>query len=151
TITSGASGSGNGSVVFSATANTGAARSGTLTIGGQTFTANQAGSCASSLTPTSRSASASASPGNTVAVTSPAGCSWSATSNDGWLTITAGSSGTGNGTTTYSVAANTGIARTGTMTIAGVTFTVNQASGCSPSIAPPSASVGAGASPGNTV
>src|SRR5205823_2621390 len=36
------------------------------------------------------------------------------------------------GTVNYSVAANLGPARTGTLTIAGQTFTVMQASGCSP-------------------
>ena len=49
-------------------------------------------------------------------------------SNATFITITAGSSGTGNGTVSYSVAANTGTAsRNGTMTIAGLTFTVTQA------------------------
>jgi hypothetical protein len=49
------------------------------------------------------------------------------TTGGGFITITSGSSGTGNGTVNYSVAANgTGAARQGTMTIAGQTFTVNQ-------------------------
>jgi hypothetical protein len=41
-VTAGASGTGNGTVSFTVAANTGAARSGTLTIGGQTFTVTQA-------------------------------------------------------------------------------------------------------------
>ena len=53
-------------------------------------------------------------------------CPWTALSNAPWITITAGSSGTGNGTVSYSVSANTGDPRTGTMTIAGQTFTVHQ-------------------------
>ena len=49
-------------------------------------------------------------------------------SNASFITITSGSSGSGNGTVNYSVAANTGTtSRTGTMTIAGRTFTVTQA------------------------
>ena len=55
---------------------------------------------------------------------------WHATSNDlSWITITGGSSGTGDGTVTYSVAANSGAARTGSMIIGidGKSFTVNQA------------------------
>ena len=44
TITSGASGTGNGTVTISVAASSGAARSGTLTIAGQTVTVNQAGS-----------------------------------------------------------------------------------------------------------
>jgi hypothetical protein len=48
-------------------------------------------------------------------------------SNYSWITITSGSSGTGSGTVTYSVVANTtGSTRTGTMTIGGQTFTVTQ-------------------------
>jgi len=58
--------------------------------------------------------------------TSTSPCSWTATSNAAWITITGGSSGTGNGTVTYNVAANTGAVRTGTITIAGQTFTVIQ-------------------------
>jgi hypothetical protein len=47
-------------------------------------------------------------------------------SNDSFITLTSGNSGSGNGTVNYSVAANPGAARTGTMTIAGHTFTVTQ-------------------------
>lgn len=62
-----------------------------------------------------------------VTVTAGAGCLWTATSNVNWLNITAGASGIGNGSVTYSVTANTGPQRTGTLTIAGRTFTVTQA------------------------
>ncbi|MCX5821946.1 MAG: BACON domain-containing protein, partial [Deltaproteobacteria bacterium] len=54
-------------------------------------------------------------------------CSWSAASNASWITITAGSAGTGNGTVSYSISANiTESNRTGNMTIGGQTFTVTQ-------------------------
>jgi hypothetical protein len=47
--------------------------------------------------------------------------------NDSWITVLTGASGSGNGTVTFQVSNNnTGIQRTGTMTIAGRTFTVNQ-------------------------
>ena len=64
----------------------------------------------------------------TVTVTAPnPSATWTAVSNSSFLTITSGASGTGNGSVGYSVAANsTGSARTGTLTIAGLTFTVNQ-------------------------
>ena len=52
---------------------------------------------------------------------------WTATSNDSWITISSGASGSGNGSVVYSVAQNnTGFARTGTITVAGKTFTVTQ-------------------------
>ena len=47
-------------------------------------------------------------------------CSWNATSNVPWVTITGGASGVGNGTITYSVATNTTIdARTASITVSG--------------------------------
>ena len=55
------------------------------------------------------------------------GCGWTAVTNSSWLTITAGSSGSGGGAVNFSIAANTGPSRTGTLTIAGQTFTVDQA------------------------
>ena len=126
TVTSGASGSGNGSVGFSVAANTGTARSGTMTIAGQGFTVNQAAPCTYSIAPTSQDVSASAATG-TVTVTAGAGCAWTATSGVPWISVMSGASGTGNGSVGFSVAANTGTARSGTISIAGQTFTVNQA------------------------
>jgi len=58
----------------------------------------------------------------------PTGYTWTAQSNAIWITITAGTSGTGSGAVTFSVQANTGAARTGTITIAGQTFTITQES-----------------------
>jgi YVTN family beta-propeller protein len=66
-----------------------------------------------------------------VNVTVPGGQSWTAVSSVPWIKITSGSSGTGNGIVKYSVAANTGsTARTGTLIIAGKTFTVQQNGSC---------------------
>jgi hypothetical protein len=82
--------------------------------------------CNYSISPTSQSFPSSGGTGS-VNVTAPAGCNWTATSNASWITITSGSSGNGNGTVNYSVAANNSTSpRAGTMTIAGQTFTVNQ-------------------------
>jgi hypothetical protein len=154
TVTSGATGTGNGSVGYNVAANTGAARTGTLTIGGQAFSVTQAAGtapCSYSIAPTSQNVPDTASNGS-VAVTTTSGCAWTASSNASWLTITSGSSGSGNGTTGFSVAANTGSARSGSLTVAGQTFTVNQAApapSCSYSIAPTSQNVAATASSGS--
>jgi PKD repeat protein len=65
--------------------------------------------------------------GSSVNVTCADGCSWTAVSNDGWVSVTGGASGSGNGNVSYSVAADINVnPRTGTLTIAGQTFTVNQ-------------------------
>lgn len=127
-ITSGSSGIGNGTVNYTVAANTsGSSRTGTLLIAGRTFTVTQAGTaCTSTILPTSQSFGGSGGGGN-VRVTTQSGCLWQALSNVGWISITSGSSGSGDGTVTYLVAANSGPARTGTLTIANQTFTVTQA------------------------
>ncbi len=117
---------GNGTVIYTVAANSGAARTGTMTIGGQTFTVTQDGAvCTYALDSAGQSFDFSGGVGN-IAVTSAGFCAWSAASNDAWIIITSGSPGTGNGTVAYWVAANSGGARTGTMTIGGQTFTVTQ-------------------------
>jgi uncharacterized delta-60 repeat protein len=64
--------------------------------------------------------------GGSVSVIAPAGCNWTSVSNDAWIIRTSGASGSGNGTVDYLVAINPGPPRTGTMTIAGHTVTINQ-------------------------
>ena len=131
------SGVGNGSVGFTVPANPGpAARSATVTVSGATFTINQpapAAACAPSINPASITVGDEDIAGLTVAVTAAGGCAWTATSNANWLQITNGSSGNGNGTVTYSV--SKGSSRSGTMTVAGQTFTVTQVK-CSAALNP---------------
>jgi len=139
TISSGASGTGNGSVTFTAAANTGVQRTGTLSIAGQTYTVTQAAAtnpCTYSINPTQRNVSSGAQGSSGIAVSTQSTCGWTATSNANWITITGGTPHTGNGTATYTVAANSGPARSGTITIAGLTFTVNQDNGCTYSVSP---------------
>ena len=55
-------------------------------------------------------------------------CSWAAVGNAGWITITSGSSGTGNGTVSGTYAANSNTStRTGYISVGGQTFAVTQA------------------------
>ncbi|HEX8071532.1 MAG TPA: M12 family metallo-peptidase, partial [Pyrinomonadaceae bacterium] len=68
---------------------------------------------------------------DSVTVTTTSNCGWAATSNADWITVTAGAAGQGSGTVTYTVSPNGGGARTGSLVIAGQTFTVTQAAGCS--------------------
>jgi hypothetical protein len=126
TLLSGANGNGAGTVTFRIAANTGPARTGTLTIAGHTFTVNQASGCTYSINPTKQSINQDGGAGTPIAVSAGAGCGWTATSNDSWLTITSGASGSGNGTVRFNVAVNTGKKRTGRLTIGGQTFTVEQ-------------------------
>jgi Putative binding domain, N-terminal len=145
TVTGGASGTGNGAVSFSAAANgTTSTRTATITVNGQVFTVTQAGttSCNYTLTPTSRAFVAGGGTNKTFTVTTTAGCGWTAVSSASWVTITAGASGTGNGTVRYNVAANTSSARTATITVNGRVHTVTQAAGT-----PPACTFTASASP----
>lgn len=63
----------------------------------------------------------------TISVTQPSTATWKAASNASWITVTDGATGSGNGTVAYKVAASTlTTTRTGTIAVAGYTFTVNQ-------------------------
>ena len=137
TITRGGSGSGNGTVQFSIASSTGPARNATLTIGGHPFVLRQSSGCTFSVNPDSYSV-ASTGGSSTVAVATVPECGWTAASSVPWITVTSGSSGTGNGTVQFGVASTTGPARSATLTIAGRTFTVSQGSGCTFSINPAS-------------
>jgi Bacterial Ig-like domain (group 3) len=53
-------------------------------------------------------------------------CPWSSVPGASWITITSGANSSGNGSVNFSVAANSGAARQGAITIAGLTYTVNQ-------------------------
>ena len=99
--------------------------------------------CAYTISPAS---SSTGSEGGAVAVTvtTTPGCAWTATSANGWITVTAGATGTGPGSVTYSVDANASTsARTGALTVAGQNHTVTQqgrtSTPCSYEIAPAAA------------
>jgi VCBS repeat protein/BACON domain-containing protein/S-layer family protein len=127
TITSGASGSGTGIVLYTVAANTGPARFTVMTIAAQPFLVTQETGCGFSIAPASKSFTASAGTG-TINVSAGAACNWTATSNNPeFITITSGASGGGNGTVGYSVLANTGSSiRSGAITAAGQTFIIYQ-------------------------
>ncbi len=138
-ITAGQNGNGTGEVRFSVAGNTGPARVGGIRIGGQTMTVSQASGCAVSVNPTSVNVGAGAST-STIQVTSATGCTWAAASGATWIVI-GESSGSGNGQVPFSVAANSGPARQGTLSIGGHTIPVMQASGCVYTVTPPSQDV----------
>ena len=117
--------SGSGTATYSVDANNGAARSGTITIAGQAFTINQANGCSYTLNPTSAGFPA-AGDWSSFTVTTASGCSWTASSNSAWIAVTAGSSGTGNGTVSYSVDQNTNGARDGSISVGNFIHYVGQ-------------------------
>jgi len=151
TITSGASGSGSGQVSFSVAPNPGADRSGTMTVADQIYTVNQdALSCSFTVSPMTQSFLSAGGYGEVEVTASVPTCTWGAVSNASWITITSGASGSGSGQVGFNVGSNPGPPRTGTMTIAGQTLTVNQAEfSCSYSISTLSASFTVSGGTGN--
>ncbi|MGD9613420.1 MAG: GDSL-type esterase/lipase family protein [Kiritimatiellia bacterium] len=131
TITSGGSGTGNGTIVYDVAPNAGAARSGTITVANAgfsgTFTVQQAAATLA-LSPNSVALPSRAAAGRTFGV--KALQAWTATADQPWIAIVGGGAGAGNGTVTYDVQANAGGARAGTITVSlgglSRTFTVNQ-------------------------
>ena len=90
------------------------------------FTVQPGATCSYGITPASATAASGGGSGS-VSASAASGCIWTAASNASWVTITSGNSGSGAGTVNYSVAANGGTsARSGTLTIAGLTFTESQ-------------------------
>ena len=147
TITSALSGTGSATVTYAIAANNSvSARNGTVTIAGQTFTVNQSGAApAFSLNPASTGATAAGGPGSVMMTATPPDASWTITGAPSWINVTSALSGTGSATVAYNVAANNSVSpRSGTVIIAGQTFTVNQTgAGASFSIAPPSVNMNA--------
>ncbi len=83
--------------------------------------------CAYTLSAASQAAGPGATNGS-VSVTTTAGCPWMAASNAPWIQVESGNPGWGSGTVAYTIAANSNpnSTRTGTISIAGQTFTVAQ-------------------------
>ena len=81
--------------------------------------------CTYTISPSSASVPAAGGAG-TATVTAPSGCTWSALPSVSW--IASSSSGSGNGTISYTVVANTATtARSGTIAAGGQTLTISQA------------------------
>jgi 6-phosphogluconolactonase (cycloisomerase 2 family) len=144
TLVSGEAGSGPGTAVYAVAANTSAAsRSGIISVAGQDITVVQGGAgCSYAIAPILTTAgSSSGYIDQLVTVTAGPGCAWTWESHaPGWLyfdgCLATGSS-SGSGTFRPCVGNNTGASRTGTISIAGQTFTlVQNAASCGPLAAP---------------
>ena len=98
-----------------------------VALGGSVSRLAKSTPCTFAIAPSRETFAAGGGAGN-IAVTGPANCAWNARSDAPWITVTSGSAGAGNGTVMYTVAAYAGKpkSRTGTVTVAGQTFTVKQ-------------------------
>jgi hypothetical protein len=128
-----ASGTGNGTLSYSAAANTGAARTGRITLtstgGAVQLLVNQSAPdvCTFSVSPSSLNFQAIGG-GNTITVTASAPtCAWTAQSLAGYILVTGGASGTGSGTVSISIQSNGGAGSRGdSVVVAGQTIRVTQ-------------------------
>ena len=139
TILDGASGSGTGLVTYAVSLNPViVGRTGVVTIADQSFVVGQlAAPCTYSLSPSQRTHGFGAT-NNTITLTTLAGCAWTVSNNNDWITITSGESGFGNATIAYTITSNhVTLERTGLLMIGEKLFTLTQrAAPCSFELTP---------------
>jgi hypothetical protein len=136
-VAAGASASHSAEFTFTVDANPGPARTGTVTVATQTITFNQTANTAPQ--PGPQVCAFTLSIGSTidgypnggsfdvrVTTTPPIDCGWTAVSNVPWIHITQGSNGIGSDEVKFTVDANPGLPRSGTLTIATKTVVFNQ-------------------------
>jgi sugar lactone lactonase YvrE len=125
---SSAASSGSGSVTLTVAANPGAARSATLTVNGVTAIVSQAmnvAMCGFAIKPAIQAFPASGGTGS-LAITSAAGCAWQLPTAPAWLAWSGTASGSGNGSVSFQVAANTGAARSFNLSVDSLTARIDQ-------------------------
>lgn len=143
---------GGGAVTLAVATNPGGERAGKASIAGQMLNVTQRG-CSFSLSATSQSVGYSGGNGSIGVDANGDSCNWTARSNAGWITLNT-DSGRGDGGVQFTAAANAArTPRSGTVTVAGQTFTVNQEAAppppCSITVSPSSIALPAGGGSGN--
>lgn len=138
-LVGGTSGSGDGTLRIVVDANSGDARAGVLRIGSARVTIAQAGAvvevpCVFTLSASTASLS-HAGGGGVVTVTTDPWCQWGSISRASWVQVTETTGGQGSGSVWFSVDANSGDVRSGTLVVAGQALVIDQA-------APPSTAAG---------
>jgi hypothetical protein len=112
------------------------------------FVVKVATTCAYTLSSSARSFNADGG-SNSVNVTTAGDCGWTATSNASWINVTLNRSASGSGSVSVEITPNsTGSGRSGTVTVAGQTFTAVQDGGlgddCADAVSPAMQSFRAG-------
>ena len=139
-VRSGASAKGTAPVEFDVAAAAGAPRTGTITAAGLKFSVIQSAACTYTAAPLAHTVP-TAGGVVTVAVTTGPTCPWTVSSSDPWIGVSGPTSFTGPGSASFTVAAVSGAARTGTVVVAGQSVAISQGSGCAFAISPESASI----------
>ncbi len=127
-------GSNQGAVSYQVDPNPGSARSGTIAIGNRTVPVTQEGgvTCAYSITPTSNVMPSQGGTTSFRLAASGTTCPWNVVWSGSWMTVTSPTSGKGNALVIFKVDPNTSTSpRSGTVTVAGLTYTLGQSGGAS--------------------
>ncbi|SFF63493.1 Kelch motif-containing protein [Duganella sp. CF458] len=123
-LTAGGAGTGNGVFSITASANPAAFRSGNGQLTGPGFTSSfylsqSANPCVNwSVNPAVVNTPVGGATGS-LTITAPASCSWRLAGLPSWLNLTSAGSGSGNGSISYSIAANSGYARNAMLSMTG--------------------------------
>ncbi|MBL8186909.1 MAG: hypothetical protein JNK38_02815 [Acidobacteria bacterium] len=118
---------GSGTLYFSVDPNSGAKRSATITIGNKIVTVNQAANSNCSFTMNPSNAQIGVNGGEVnVGVSTANSCAWTANSLSPFISVLSGSVSAGSGSVKLKVQPNSGAPRSGTVSIAGKTFLINQ-------------------------
>jgi hypothetical protein len=124
-IQSEASGVGSTTIIYDVLANVGPDRDGIINVGDRTFAVSQTGTdtCSYEIAPSVLTYSGTGGTGS-FTLTTQTGCPWTITAESAWITITSAGTdtvapfqGTGPVTVNYTVAENSGLARTGTISV----------------------------------
>ena len=130
TITSGTSGSGNGTVTYTVAQNSGLSRNGGVTVGFSTATVAQVrnpATCRFAISPSGAAVGSGGGSGS-INVSTDSDCSWVPTIVNSWIVITSGGAGaTGPSSISWRVGSNTGPAKVGEIIVMGQAFTIEQA------------------------
>jgi hypothetical protein len=127
TVALGETGSGTGAafIIADPYTDTSRSRTGTVTVAGRTLYFTQRG-YALSITPQIAQIGSNAGAGQ-FGVAAPLSAIWEAIVTQPWITVSGSTTGIGNGTLRYTVAANTtGATRTGKIVVSGVEYTITQ-------------------------
>jgi hypothetical protein len=136
-VTSETSGTGSAEIDYRVTANdSGAIRTGHITVGTATFTVEQVAAgappppeCTFTVTPSDTITAEAGGSTGTISVATTGSCEWSATASVPWIVLSA-SGERGPGQVAYTIEPNTlASERTGTITVAGTTIAVRQGTG----------------------
>lgn len=118
---------GTGMLYFSVEPNPGAKRTGTITVGNKVATVNQAANSNCTFTINPGSAQVGVGGGDvSVGVSASNFCAWTAASSSPFISVLTGAVGAGSGPVKLKVLPNPGAPRSGSVTIAGKSFLVNQ-------------------------